>query len=239
MTPSGPAPRRRAPVSLLLAALVAWPAAAQVTGLRGFRDHSLCCALGMPSIHGADGAFDSAPDPVLSRRRAPAPPAPDAAPPPIVRLPGPPLSDLDGPLKYQSGYAKIGFSQLAGFDFAAPPQPVAENQPLPDVLAGIPASIRRLDGRKVVLTGFILPTKMEAGFAKEFFFLSSSQLCCFGVTPSLNDLIVVRMKDEGLPAVQDVPVSLAGIFRVRAQWTAGYLESIYELEGHGLLKTKD
>ncbi len=241
MIPPGPA-RRGLLAGLLLAALAAAQAPAQVTGLRGFRDHSLCCAIGIPSIHGADGSFDPAPDPVLSRRRAPAPPAPDAAPAaprPIVRLPGPPLTELDGPLKYQSGYAKIAFSQLAGFDFVPPPQPVAENQPVPDVLAGIPASIRRLDNRKVVLTGFMLPTKMEAGFAKEFFFLSSSQLCCYGVTPSLNDLIVVRMKDEGVPAVQDVPVSLAGILRVRAQWTAGYLESIYELEGHGLLKTKD
>jgi hypothetical protein len=87
VTPSGPAPRRRFPVLLLLAALAAWPAAAQVTGLRGFRDHSLCCAIGMPSIHGADGSFDPAPDPVLSRRRAPAPPAPDAAGAPAARLP--------------------------------------------------------------------------------------------------------------------------------------------------------
>lgn len=241
MIASGPALRRTL-AGLALAALAAPPVSAQVTGLRGFRDHSVCCAIGMPSIHGADGTFDPAPDPVLSRRRAPAPPAPEAAPAaprPIVRLPGPPLAELEGPLKYQSGYARIAFSQLAGFDFVPPPQPVPENQPAPDVLAGIPEPIRRLDGRKVVLTGFMLPTKLEAGFAKEFFFLSSSQLCCFGVTPSLNDLIVVRMKDEGLPAVQDVPVSLAGVLRVRARWTAGYLESIYELEGHGLLKIKD
>ncbi len=165
---------------------------------------------------------------------------PPSPPPsrPILRLPGPPLSALDGRLETQSGYAKIAFSQLAGFPFADPPQPLPPGTPPPDVLAQVPASVRRLDGKKVVLTGFMLPTKMEAGFATEFFFLSSSQLCCFGVTPSANEWIIVKMKKEGLPAVQDVPMSLAGRLRVRAQWTDGFLTSIYELEGDGLLPAK-
>lgn len=191
------------------------------------------------------------PAPTASATSAPPAPAienpnskfenPPPSPPPsrpILRLPGPPLSALDGRLETQSGYAKIAFSQLAGFPFADPPQPLPPGTPPPDVLAQVPASVRRLDGKKVVLTGFMLPTKMEAGFATEFFFLSSSQLCCFGVTPSANEWMIVKMKKEGLPAVQDVPMSLAGRLRVRAQWTDGFLTSIYELEGDGLLKTK-
>jgi hypothetical protein len=50
--------------------------------------------------------------------------------------------------------------------------------------------------------------------------------------------MLVKMKKEGLPAVQDVPMTLAGRLRVRAQWTDGLLSSLYELEGDGLLKTK-
>jgi hypothetical protein len=164
--------------------------------------------------------------------------APAANPPPILRVPGPPLSALDGPLETQSGYARIGFSQLAGFTFVAPPKPVPAGQPPPDVLAQVPAAVRRLDGRKVVLTGFMLPTKLENGYATEFLFLSSSQLCCFGITPALNEWILVRMRKEGLPAVQDVPVALAGRLRVQARWSEGFLTSIYELEGDGLLKIK-
>jgi hypothetical protein len=141
-------------------------------------------------------------------------------------------------LETQSGYARIGFSQLAGFTFVAPPQPVPAGQPPPDVLAQVPAAVRRLDGRKVVLTGFMLPTKLENGYATEFLFLSSSQLCCFGITPALNEWILVRMRKEGLPAVQDVPVALAGRLRVQARWNDGFLTSIYELDGDGLLKIK-
>ena len=98
--------------------------------------------------------------------------------------------------------------------------------------------IRRLDGRKVVLSGFMLPLKLENGFATEFFLLSNSSLCCYGITPEMNEWIHVRMRDEGLPAVQDVPVFLAGKLRVQARWEGGYLTGIYEMDGHGLLKAR-
>jgi hypothetical protein len=47
------------------------------------------------------------------------------------------------------------------------------------------------------------------------------------------------MKKEGIPPVQDVPMTLAGRLRVRAQWNDGFLSTLYELEGDGLLKTKN
>lgn len=252
-----------APLAALLFALAfAGTAHSAPPWIKGARDHSLCCGLKVPlNVDGvaldlSDPAYEkiaarhaaiaaaapssssapSAPSPAA----APTPPTPSApvAPPTLLRLPGPPLSALDQPLETQAGYAKIAFSQLAGFTFTAPVQPLPAGTTPPDVLAQVPASIKRLDGKKVVLTGFMLPTKMEGGFATEFFFLSSSQLCCFGVTPTANEWMLVKMKKEGIPAAQDVPVSLAGRLRVRAQWTDGFLTSIYELEGDGLLKTK-
>ncbi|MSU67526.1 MAG: hypothetical protein EXS40_02980 [Opitutaceae bacterium] len=228
---------------------------------KGPRDHSLCCGLKIPisadggpldfsdpayakavalhnqSFDSESSALPGSADPDHPGARMPLPPPPPARP--ILRLPGPLLAALDGPLETQSGYTKIAFSQLAGFTFTAPAQPLPPGTPPPDVLAQVPASIRRLDGKKVVLTGFMLPTKLEGGFATEFFFLSSSQLCCYGVTPIVNEWIAVKMKKEGLPPVQDVPMFLAGRLRVRAQWDDGMLSTIYELEGDGLLKMKN
>lgn len=254
------APVRR-PVVVAAVCVLATVTLAAPPFLKGVRDHSLCCGLKIPVS--ADGgpldfsdpayakavalhqqSFDpessalpgsAAPD--LTDSAPPPPPAPPARP--ILRLPGPPLSALDGPRETQSGYTKIAFSQLAGWTFTAPPQPLPPGTPPPDVLAQVPASIRRLDGQKVVLTGFILPTKLEDGFAIEFFFLSSSQLCCYGVTPTVTEWIAVKMKKEGIPPVQDVPMTLAGRLRVRAQWADGFLSTLYELEGDGLLKTKN
>ena len=168
-------------------------------------------------------------------------PATNAAPSarPILRIPGPPLADLDKPIARQSGYAKIAFTQLAGFALDLPGQPLAPGATPPDLLAQVPASIRRLDGQKVVLTGFMLPTKLQEGFATEFLFLGSSQLCCFGTQPAINDWIAVTMTKEGLPPVQDTPMALAGRLRIRPQWAGGFLTGLYFLEGDGLLKLKD
>ena len=223
---------------------------------KGPRDHSLCCGLKIPisadggpldfsdpayakavalhhqSFDSESSALPGSADPDHPGARSPQPPPAR----PILRPPGPPPPALDGPPETQSGYIKIAFSQLAGFTFNAPPQPLPAGTSPPDVLAQVPASIRRLDGKKVVLTGFMLPTKLEGGFATEFFFLSSSQLCCYGVTPIVNEWISVKMKKEGLPPVQDVPMLLAGRLRVRAQWDDGLLSTIYELEGDGLFK---
>lgn len=218
-------------------------------------DHSLCCPRGynplrheekellgegMPDLmpgmlRGADSAVKS------DARRAPASlaPAGDPAKPPVPPLPaGPPLSALEGPLENVAGYAKVHFSQLAGFKYRPPPQPVAVGEEPPDAVEQVPAAIRRLDGRKVVLTGFMLPLKLEGGLATEFFLLSNPSLCCYGIMPEMNEWMHVRMRGEGLPPVQDVPVFLAGILKVRARWEAGYLTGIYELEGHGLLKPR-
>ena len=236
---------------LLLAAGAAAAWGAPFAGPRV--DHSLCCPRGynplkhedreltgyvLPNVMpGLDRGGDSAVS--GSERRAPAAVADPGTKPPVPPLPaGPPLSALEGPPEMVAGYAKVHFSQLAGFKYRLPAQPVPDGETPPDALVQVPEVIRRLDGRKVVLSGFMLPLKLENGFATEFFLLSNSSLCCYGITPEMNEWIHVRMRDEGLPAVQDVPVFLAGKLQVKARWEGGYLTGIYEMEGHGLLKTR-
>lgn len=158
--------------------------------------------------------------------------AAEPAPPPAED----PLATLARGVPTISGYSHLSFAQLAGFKFRPPPQPVPAGEPAPDVLAQVPAAIRRFDGRKVVLTGYLLPLRLEKGLAVEFFLLSSPTLCCYGTVPEVNEWMLVRMRDEGLPPVQDVPVFLAGRLAVKPRWEEGYLHGIYEMEGHGLLR---
>jgi hypothetical protein len=246
--------RRRCCAAAAVLALGVSLAAAPFAGPK--IDHSLCCPRGYNPLRHEERELsgDGLPDlmPGLQRgadsavkpeaRRAPASIAPasgDPAKAPVPPLPaGPPLAALEGPLEKVAGYAKVHFSQLAGFKYGPPPQPVAAGEEPPDALAPVPAVIRRLDGAKVVLSGFMLPLKLEDGLATEFFLLSNSSLCCYGIMPELNEWMHVRMRGEGLPPVQDVPVFLAGQLRVKARWEGGYLTGIYELEGHGLLKPR-
>lgn len=124
---------------------------------------------------------------------------------------------------------RIGFDRLAGFPFTIPTPPATADQ----VLRQIPADLRALDGKVVVVTGFMLPVRVEAGVTTEFLLMSSSQLCCFGVTPAMNAWIAVKMP-KGTPAKQDVPLSFRGRLRVAPQWDDGWLSSIYQLEAEAL-----
>jgi len=128
-------------------------------------------------------------------------------------------------------YPFVGFDQLAGFAFAAPAAQVEVTPAVEaELMRQIPGPVAKLDGQRVSVTGFMLPTRFERGLATEFLLLNSPLMCCFGVTPSANAWIVVTLP-RGVAAVQDVPRSFHGRLRVRPQWEGGWLTSVYQLEG--------
>lgn len=140
--------------------------------------------------------------------------------------------------KGSDAYVTVGFDQLAGFPFTSPPvQPAnaADPAPLPDVMKQVPDRVKQLDGKMVILSGFMLPVKIERGLATEFLLLNTPLMCCFGITPSTNAWVIVKMP-KGVKAEQDVPMSFRGRLHVRPQWDNGYLASIYQLDGEGVVK---
>jgi len=248
---------------------------AQVTGLRGMSDHTLCCAIGMPNVHGIDGNFEPAPDPVLSRRRAPAPPPPgtkvEAKTPigvvgPRVDIPGtdtfvrettttegaledanaepgadvaalaePEYPPLQMPKHKIDGHLDVGFETLGGYAFKLTKAQAAavgagEATALAAVNTQIPDLIRQLDGKKVVVTGFMLPMKMEGALTTEFLLVANSMLCCYGVVPPMNQWMTVKMTKRGVKPEQDVPVQVFGILRVQTRVENGALSAIYHLD---------
>ncbi len=265
-------------VCLLLAGVMASGALGQVTGLRGMRDHSLCCAIGMPNIHGIDGSFDPAPDPVLSRRRAPAPPVPatsaatfpEAAVGHGVTIPGvdtfvretpatttaapessgeavaavePTYPPLELPTRQVDGHLDVGFETLGGFAFKltktqATAIGAAEASALAAVNAQIPDVIRQLDGRKVVVTGYMLPMKMDGALTTEFLLVANSLLCCYGVVPPMNQWATVKMQKRGVAPQSDVPIQVFGTLRVQTRIENGALSAIYHLEAERMGRRK-
>ncbi len=225
---------------LAVAALVAAPALlAQITGLRGFQDHSACCAIGLPSLHGnSDGSFDPSPDPLLSRRRAPAPGS-GAVPAPAAAQPGdaaPEYPPLTLPTAQVNGHLDVGFDFLGGYEFKLTKEQAAafaaeDQAALAAVESQIPELVRRLDGTKVLVGGFMLPMKMEGTLTTEFLLVANSMLCCYGVVPPMNQWITVKMEKQGLKPQQDVPLQVFGTLRVRPRVENGALTAIYHLDG--------
>jgi hypothetical protein len=134
-------------------------------------------------------------------------------------------------------YLKAGFDVLAGYTFipaeldpSAPP-----GTPPPSGAKQIPPLVKNLDGKNVVVSGYMLPTKVEKGLVTEFLLVSSPQLCCYGQTPQVNEFVVVKMA-KGVKPVMDTPVQFYGKLVVKEMYEDGFLTNIYSLEGEKMGK---
>lgn len=130
------------------------------------------------------------------------------------------------------GYHRTSFAVLASFPFNPPePDPSAKpGTPPPSAAHQIPAPIKALDGKKVVVTGFMLPVKMEKGLVTEILLMKDQQACCYGATPQINEFVVVKMTKGGVKAVMDTPVEFFGTLSVKEVFEEGFLANIYTLE---------
>ena len=145
---------------------------------------------------------------------------------------GPPAEMVDG-------YLKTSFEQLSTFKITPPPfdantKPGSDG---PSLGEQIPNAIRNLDGRKAIVTGFMLPIKMEGGLVTEFLLMRSQMMCCYGVVPQVNEWVLVRM-GKGVHQLMDVPVSFGGQLHVKELYENGFLTAIYQLDGDKILPTK-
>jgi hypothetical protein len=144
-------------------------------------------------------------------------------------------SDLVIPApEVDSGYLKLGFDRLSSYKFIAPEfDPVANPKATPP--SGeeqIPPIVKGWNGKKAIVTGFMLPTKLDNGKAVEFLLMANQMACCYGTVPNMNDWVIVK-SPKGVPVTQDVPISFRGTFKVSATFESGYMTGIYELEAEG------
>lgn len=98
-----------------------------------------------------------------------------------------------------------------------------------DGLKGCPEAVRKLDGTKVAMIGFMLPIE-EIEHIKEFLLVQSLWACCYGTPPDINGLIRVVMKGERRTDYQFDPILVIGTLRVRETREDGYCIDIYQLE---------
>ena len=132
----------------------------------------------------------------------------------------------------ENGYLKLGFEQLASYQFNPPPfDPAANpNAKPPTGEEQIPPVVKSWNGKKAIITGYMVPVKMDKGLVTEFLLMRNTMACCFGTTPNMNEWVVVKMK-KGVQPMMDVPVAFYGELKVGAMFENGYMTGLYELEG--------
>src|SRR5437868_1204970 len=79
------------------------------------------------------------------------------------------LADLPPP-QMEDGYLRLGFDRLASYHFVAPPYDPAANAKMPQATGEdqIPQAVKAWSGKKAIVTGFMLPVKMDGGLVVEF-----------------------------------------------------------------------
>jgi len=139
-----------------------------------------------------------------------------------------------------NGYLKLGFEQLASYGFTPPAfDPTADAKAVPPTgEEQIPAAVKAWNGKKAVVTGFMVPVKMEKGLVTELLLMRNTMACCYGSVPNMNEWVVIKMQ-RGVQPLMDVPVSFYGSLKVGAMFENGYMTGLYELDGEKMAEVKE
>ena len=110
--------------------------------------------------------------------------------------------------------------------------------PYEDGLKGMPKRCKELDGKKVLMTGFMLPID-EVQNIKEFLLVQSLWSCCYGQPPDINGIVRVVMPKGKTTDYFFDPLKIIGTFKVEATVMDGYCVDIFQLKVESLEAIKD
>ena len=108
-----------------------------------------------------------------------------------------------------AGYERINYGML---------QPLDGDPP-----GTVPETARVIDGRNVLLKGYMYPGKQPRGIV-QFLLVRDQGDCCFGGNPKITDRVLVQLKDPNHPTGIDFSprlTKIAGRFTIRPMGAPG------------------
>jgi hypothetical protein len=103
------------------------------------------------------------------------------------------------------GFERLGYAAL---------QPLEGDPP-----TAIPDTARALDGRDVLLKGYMYPGKQQRGIV-QFLLVRDQGDCCFGGNPKITDRVLVQLRDPQGIEFSPRLCKIAGRFAIRPAGTA-------------------
>ncbi len=130
-------------------------------------------------------------------------------------------------------YQSVKFDVLAGFDYGEPRGPLGVD------LSGspreiIPADVTALSGRRVSVSGFMLPLDFDGEGVTEFLLNANYDMCYFGAPTRPNDFVVVRMREGRRTRFVHTPVIVFGTLQVGEERKGERVVSIYRMTGDAI-----
>jgi len=110
--------------------------------------------------------------------------------------------------------------------------------PYEDGLKGMPKKVKDLHGKKVLMSGFMLPID-DVKDIKEFLLVQSLWSCCYGQPPDINGIVRVVMPKGKTTDYFFDPLKIIGTFKVEATSIDNYCVDIYQIEVESLEALKE
>jgi hypothetical protein len=95
-------------------------------------------------------------------------------------------------------------------------------------------TVRELDGKKIRIRGYILPSFQQTGI-RQFVLVRDNLECCFGPGAALFDCIVVEMQNGASTEYSVRPVAVEGRFQLKVREDFdGRQVAIYQIDGESV-----
>ena len=105
-----------------------------------------------------------------------------------------------------------------------------ELQPESDATSMVPDTAKAFDGQRVYLKGFMYPGPHKSGIS-EFVMCYSNDDCCFGGTPKLTHMVLVKLQPPLTTEFTQRTRGVAGTFRIgKSASVNGLAGAIYSIE---------
>jgi len=129
-----------------------------------------------------------------------------------------------------AGAARVSFADLGR---ALPVDP--ERARPGDYLRAVPRAVLGRDQQRVLLQGFMIPTRVEDKGVREFLLVRNQASCCFGFPLRATDVVVVHMAGQPAESLRDRVLATVGRLHVREQWSGPFLGSLYQMDGESVV----
>jgi hypothetical protein len=125
----------------------------------------------------------------------------------------------------------VAFAELSSFPYTASDRKREKSESRQDP---IPREIRALDGKRIQITGYMVPLQFREGKIESFYLSRAGFQCCYADAPKATDFIRVS-----LPPGQFVPMAdlarVSGVLEVGEEWnSAGWVDSVYRLRAESV-----
>jgi hypothetical protein len=126
---------------------------------------------------------------------------------------------LTGGVEQHGDYAEVDLKSLGNF-------PLNGNS---GTINDIPQRWRDLDGKRVLLEGYMYAPNTSGGDVDNFQFVYNISKCCFNGPPLVQERVFVKVP-KGAVSYDDAMVRVTGKLHVNVQKEAGNIISVYTLD---------